>query len=73
MAFAMSSDPETGPPMPAEGMGAEDAALAPLARLIYDEMNVEPRQMHVAIELAKWYLTDVRVALVKRDLRRPAG
>jgi hypothetical protein len=50
---------------------AQDDTLAPLARAIYDEMNVEPRQMHVAIELAKWYLSSIREALVKRDLRIP--
>ena len=52
------------------GAGDSDA-LARLARLIYDQMDVEPRQMHVAIEIAKEQLKGIRALLISRGLRRP--
>ena len=33
--------------------GAEGEALTQLARIIYEQMNVEPRRMNVAIDVAK--------------------
>lgn len=52
-------------------MPASDSdTLAQLARVIYQEMNVEPRQMHRAIELAREQLADLRRVLVERGLRR---
>lgn len=47
----------------------EDDPLAQLARVIYGEMNVEPRRMHVAIDLAKRTLADIRRTLVEQALR----
>jgi hypothetical protein len=44
--------------------------VASLARLIYGEMNIEPRRMHVAIELAKQHLAEIRRALAEQGLRR---
>jgi hypothetical protein len=44
--------------------------VARLARLIYAEMDVEPRQMHVAIQLAKEHLRELREQLVTQGLRR---
>jgi hypothetical protein len=48
----------------------EGDALALLARLVYQEMNVEPRRMHVAIDIAKEQLRGLRQVLVRRGLRR---
>jgi hypothetical protein len=48
---------------------ADDDPLAQLARIIYDQMNIEPRRMNIAIELAKQHLADIRGALVKEGLR----
>jgi hypothetical protein len=50
----------------------EDDTLAQLARIIYEEMNVEPRRMNVAIELAKQHLAHIREALIKQNLRSRA-
>lgn len=49
----------------------EPDATVTLARLVYDEMNIEPRQMHLAIEMAKEDLRRIRHVLVERGLRRP--
>lgn len=46
-----------------------DDTLAQLARLIYEEMNIEPRRMNIAIEMAKQHLTLIREALIKQNLR----
>jgi len=49
-------------------------ALTALARFIYDEMNVEPRQMHTAIVLARKHLTEIHAALIELRLRTsPTG
>ena len=45
-------------------------ALARLARLIYDEMDTDARQMHVAIQLAREQLHGLRDVLVAKGLRR---
>ena len=45
--------------------------VAQLARLIYDQMNIEPRQMHAAIKMAKSYMTQIRRCLVEEGLRSP--
>ena len=54
---------------PENDSNADDDPLAQFARIIYDQMNVEPRRMNIAIELAKQHLTDIRGALVKEGLR----
>ena len=45
--------------------------FAQLARIIYEQMNIGPRRMHVAIALAKQHLEDIRRALVEEGLRSP--
>ena len=58
--------------MPAKNEPDTEAeTLAKLARLIYDEMNIEPRRMNVAITLAKQHLADLRATLIDHNLRRP--
>ncbi len=47
----------------------EEDPLTQLARVIYGEMNVEPRRMHVAIDLAKQILADIRRILLEQALR----
>ena len=49
--------------------GAEGEALTQLARIIYEQMNVEPRRMNVAIEMAKRQLTEINRALIEQGLR----
>lgn len=49
--------------------GAEGEALTQLARIIYEQMNVEPRRMNVAIEVAKRQLTEINRALIDQGLR----
>ena len=49
--------------------GAEGEALTHLARIIYEQMNVEPRRMNVAIEVAKRQLTEINRALIEQGLR----
>ncbi len=49
--------------------GAEGEALTQLARIIYEQMNVEPRRMNVAIEVAKRQLTEINRALIEQGLR----
>ena len=51
---------------------ADSDAVAQLARLIYGEMDVEPRHMHLAIELAREQLQALRDLLVVKGLRRTA-
>ena len=46
-------------------------SLAQLARIIYEEMNVEPRRMNIAIELATHFLAQIRQELVRKELRGP--
>ena len=43
--------------------------VAELARIIYDQMNIEPRHMNVAIKMAKSYMTQIRRYLVEEGLR----
>jgi hypothetical protein len=56
-------------------MTGDDAAdpdadpYAQMARIIHSQMNIEPRRMHLAIELAKKHLDDIRRVLVERGLR----
>lgn len=50
----------------------EPDAVAQLARVIYEQMDVEPRRMTVAIELAKDYLGTIQRFLVEQGLRMPA-
>jgi hypothetical protein len=57
--------------MPSERMANDGESLAEMARLIYAEMNTEPRQMHVAIQLAREQLQALRELLVSKGLRRP--
>jgi hypothetical protein len=52
-----------------ENSSPEGDTLTQLARLIYDQMNVEPRRMNVAIELARQHLTDVNRTLTEQGLR----
>jgi hypothetical protein len=54
---------------PEDAGGLEDNSLTSFARLVYDQMNIEPRRMNVAIELAKQHLAEIRRALVKEGLR----
>ena len=49
--------------------GDEGEALTQLARIIYEQMNVEPRRMNVAIEVAKRQLTEINRALIEQGLR----
>lgn len=49
--------------------GAEGEVLTQLARIIYEQMNVEPRRMNVAIEVAKRQLTEINRALIDQGLR----
>ena len=49
---------------------SDSDTLAQLARVTYREMNVEPRQMHRAIELAREQLAGLRRVLEERGLRR---
>jgi hypothetical protein len=49
--------------------GAEGEALTQLARIIYEQMNVEPRRMNVAIEVAKRQLTEINRTLIEQGLR----
>ncbi len=46
-------------------------AVTEFARMIYDTMNVEPRRMNVAIELAKRHWEDIQRTLVEQGLRTP--
>ncbi len=54
---------------PEDAVNAEDDPLTQFARIVYDQMNIEPRRMNVAIELAKQHFADIRRALVKEGLR----
>ena len=56
-----------------ERTASDGDALAEMARLIYAEMNTEPRQMHVAIQLAREQLQALRELLVSKGLRRPSS
>jgi hypothetical protein len=47
--------------------------VAAIARIIYEQMNVEPRRMNVAIEFAQQVLTDVRRDLIDKGLRTEDG
>jgi hypothetical protein len=47
--------------------------VAVIARIVYEQMNVEPRRMNVAIDLAKQVLTDVRRTLIDQGLRTEDG
>ena len=49
--------------------GAEGEALTQLARIVYEQMNVEPRRMNVAIEVAKRQLTEINRTLIEQGLR----
>lgn len=51
----------------------EAAALDQLARFIYEQMNIQPRRMNVAIEMAKQHLTDIKKTLVEVGLRSESG
>ena len=55
--------------MTAETLNEDDDPVAELARIIYAQMNVEPRQMHIAIECARQYLTEIRAAPIQQRLR----
>ena len=55
---------------PEDAVNTGDDPLAQFARIVYDQMNIEPRRMNVAIELAKQHLADIRRALVKEGLRK---
>ena len=46
-------------------------ALATLARLIYEEMDLESRQMAVASDIAREQWQHLRQVLLDRGLRRP--
>lgn len=50
--------------------GDEDG-LTRLSRVIFDEMNVEPRRMNVAIDLAREFLTEIRQELIRQNRRTP--
>lgn len=50
---------------------ADADPFAQLARIIYEQMNLGPRRMHVAIALAKQHLEDIRRVLVDEGLRSP--
>ena len=50
---------------------ADADSLAQLARIIYEQMNIGPRRMHLAITLAKQHLDDIRRVLVDEGLRSP--
>lgn len=56
---------------PDEAAGSEEDGLASLARVIFGEMNVEPRRMNIAIDLAREFLTEIRHELIRQDLRAP--
>ena len=43
-----------------------EKVISPLARLIYEQMNIEPRQMHVTIKMQKAIWTRSAVILSKR-------
>jgi hypothetical protein len=47
--------------------------VAMIARIIYEQMNIEPRRMNVAIELAQQLLADVRRTLIDKGLRTENG
>jgi hypothetical protein len=48
---------------------AESDDLAQLARVIHDQMTVEPRRMHDAIVMARRYMEDIRRNLVEQGMR----
>jgi hypothetical protein len=54
---------------PEDTKNAEGDPVAQLARFIYEQMNVEPRRMNIAIELAKQHWDDIRRALIEQGLR----
>jgi hypothetical protein len=55
--------------LPQDQTEIEIDALTVLARFIYEEMNVEPRQMHSAIVLARRHLAEIHGALIEMGLR----
>ena len=57
---------------PEDTPSPDDDPLARISRIIYDQMDIEPRRMHVAIELAKQHLAEIREALVNAGLRAEA-
>jgi hypothetical protein len=52
-----------------DSRAADADPYAQPARIIYDQMNIEPRRMHLAIVLAKQHLDDIRRVLVDEGLR----